>query len=65
MDRLYRFPSLLWRDPLAAIVEKELRSLARTPRFRMVFVMGFTFGVMVWLPMILGRGSRPTARAIS
>ena len=38
------------RDPLAAIVEKELRSLARTPRFRMVFVMGFTFGLMVWLP---------------
>ncbi len=22
----------------------------------MVFVMGFTFGVLVWLPMALGRG---------
>ncbi len=51
----YRSPSLLFRDPLAAIVEKELRSLARTPRFRMIFVMGFSFGVMVWLPLILGR----------
>ncbi len=53
-EAFFRFPRLLWRDPLAAIVEKELRSLARTPRFRMVFVMGFTFGILVWLPMALG-----------
>jgi ABC-2 type transport system permease protein len=50
----YRFPAAFFRDPLAAIVEKELRSLARTPRYRMVFVMGFSFGLMIWLPMILG-----------
>jgi len=50
----FAFPRLLWRDPLAAIVEKELRSLVRTPRFRMVFVMGFTFGILVWLPVVLG-----------
>ena len=55
-ERLYRMPSLLWRDPLAAIVEKELRTLMRSPRFRMVFVMGFTFGLMIWLPMVLRRG---------
>jgi len=54
-DRLYQLPSMFWRDPLAAIVEKELRTLARTPRFRMVFVMGFTFGLMMWLPMVIGR----------
>lgn len=53
-DVFFTFPRLLWRDPLAAIVEKELRSLTRTPRFRMVFVMGFTFGILVWLPMVLG-----------
>jgi ABC-2 type transport system permease protein len=53
-DAFYRFPAALFRDPLAAIVEKELRSLSRTPRYRMVFVMGFSFGIMVWLPMILG-----------
>ena len=56
-ERFFRFPSLLLRDPLASIVEKELRSLSRTPRFRMVFVMGFSFGVMVWLPLVLGRGA--------
>ena len=54
-DRFYRIPGLLFRDPLAAIAEKELRSLARTPRFRMVFVMGFTFGLMVWFPSMIGR----------
>jgi ABC-2 type transport system permease protein len=54
VDAMYRWPSFLWRDPIGAIVEKELRSLARTPRYRMVFVMGFSFGLMVWLPMILG-----------
>jgi ABC-2 type transport system permease protein len=53
-ERFYRMPSLLLRDPLAILVEKELRSLARTPRFRMVFVMGFSFGLMVWLPFVLG-----------
>jgi ABC-2 type transport system permease protein len=52
----YRSPGLVLRDPLAAIVEKELRTLARTPRYRMVFVMGFSFGLMLWLPMVL-RGS--------
>ena len=58
-EAFYGLPSVLWRDPLAAIVEKELRSLVRTPRFRMVFVMGFTFGILVWLPMAIGRsGSR-------
>ena len=52
-ERLYRLPSLFFPDPLGAIVEKELRSLARTPRFRLVFVMGFSFGLVVWLPMML------------
>ncbi len=52
-ERLYRFPSLLLPDPLSAVVEKELRSLVRTPRFRLIFVMGFSFGLIVWLPMML------------
>jgi ABC-2 type transport system permease protein len=55
-ERFYRLPARLWRDPLAAIVEKELRTLSRTPRFRMVFVMGFSFGMLVWLPLVMGRG---------
>lgn len=62
-ERLYRLPSLLLPDPLCAMVEKELRSLVRTPRFRLVFVMGFSFGLVVWLPMML-RG-RVTHSAVS
>ena len=52
-DRVFRLPTLVLPDPLAAIVEKELRSLARTPRFRLVFIMGFSFGILVWLPMVM------------
>ena len=61
IERFYHFPSLLWRDPLAAIVEKELRTLGRSPRFRMVFVMGFSFGLLVWLPMLVGRYADPSS----
>lgn len=58
-EPLYRLPSLILPDPLSAMVEKELRSLVRTPRFRLVFVMGFSFGLVVWLPMVLrGRASQ-------
>jgi ABC-2 type transport system permease protein len=52
--RLFRLPSALLPDPVGAIVEKELRTLSRTPRFRLVFIMGFTFGLVVWLPLVLG-----------
>jgi ABC-2 type transport system permease protein len=54
-ERFFRLPGAVLRDPLAGIVEKELRSLARTPRFRMVFAMGFTFGLAVWFPLIATR----------
>ena len=47
MDRIYRLPSLLLRDPVGAMVEKEIRYLVRSPRFRLVFLMGCTFGLIV------------------
>jgi ABC-2 type transport system permease protein len=57
-ERFYQLPGRFLPDPLAGIVEKELRSLARTPRFRMIFVMGFTFGLLVWFPVIFSGGPR-------
>jgi len=51
----YKLPSALLRDPLGALIEKELRFLTRTPRFRLVFLMGFSFGLLIWLPMMFGR----------
>jgi len=50
-DRLLRLPSTLLPDPVGAMVEKEMRTLARAPRFRVVFIMGFTFGLIIWLPL--------------
>src|SRR5262249_22663153 len=55
MGRFYQIPSKLFPDPFGALVEKEIRFLARSPRFRMVFLMGFTFGLVVWLPMVFNR----------
>ncbi len=53
LELIYRAPSRLFSDPLAAIVEKEIRSLVRSRRFRLLFVMGFTFGALVFLPSVL------------
>ena len=50
VEKMYRWPSALAPDPLAAIIEKELRSLARSPRFRLVFLMGCSFGLVIWVP---------------
>ncbi|MCC7234822.1 MAG: hypothetical protein IT163_05930 [Bryobacterales bacterium] len=59
-ERFYRLPGLFLPDPLGALVEKELRFLSRAPRFRLVFFMGFTFGLLVWLPMTLRPGGGPS-----
>src|SRR5579864_5570732 len=56
IEAFYRLPLLFLPDPMASIVEKELRTLSRTPRFRLVFIMGFSFGLLVWLPIVAGRG---------
>jgi ABC-2 type transport system permease protein len=55
LEQFFRLPSILLRDPLGALIEKEVRFLTRSPRFRLVFLMGFTFGLLVWLPVALGR----------
>src|SRR5579862_940700 len=54
LDALLRIPSRLLADPLGVLIEKEIRFLTRSPRFRLVFLMGFTFGLLVWLPVALG-----------
>jgi ABC-2 type transport system permease protein len=55
---LYTWPARLFAEPLAALIEKEIRILTRSSRFRVVFVMGFTFGLLVWVPMSLGSSHR-------
>jgi ABC-2 type transport system permease protein len=53
----YQLPNALLPDPLGALIEKELRSLSRAPRFRLVFLMGFSFGLLIWAPIAFGRAS--------
>jgi ABC-2 type transport system permease protein len=53
----YQLPNALLPDPLAALIEKELRFLSRAPRFRLVFLMGFSFGLLIWGPIAFGRVS--------
>jgi ABC-2 type transport system permease protein len=52
-------PGRLFRDPKAALIEKELRSLVRMPRFRVMFGMACFFGLLIFIPMTL----RGTANA--
>jgi ABC-2 type transport system permease protein len=53
----YQLPNAIFRDPLGALIEKELRFLSRAPRFRLVFLMGFSFGLLIWAPIAFGRTS--------
>ncbi|HTA69847.1 MAG TPA: hypothetical protein VK776_16280 [Bryobacteraceae bacterium] len=57
IEWIYRLPSALLPDPLAALIEKELRFLSRAPRFRLVFLMGFSFGLLIWAPIAFGQAS--------
>ncbi len=54
-DPLFRLPGRFLRDPVAAMVEKDLRSLSRSSGARQAFIMGFTFGILILLP----RGGAP------
>lgn len=42
-----RIPSTFLPDPQAALVEKEFLSLLRSPRFRLLFLMGAFFSVII------------------
>ncbi len=63
-DRLFRLPERFLPDPLAAMVEKELRTLTRIPRFRMVYAMSCFFGLVVFLPRRGGRSGFFTENAL-
>jgi len=52
-ELFFSVPRRLLPDPLAAIIEKELRFLSRSPRFRVLFMMGFSFGLLIFMPNFL------------
>ncbi len=55
-DWVYRFPSRVLPDPLGMLVEKEFRFLSRASRFRLAFMMGFSFGLIIWFPLAFRQG---------
>ena len=55
LDVALRFATSVFKDPMAALVDKEIRFLSRSPRFRLLFLMGFSFGLLIWLPMTIRR----------
>ncbi len=52
----FSLPSAILPDPYGILVEKEIRSMSRAPRFRLVFIMGFTFSMLIWLPIAIREG---------
>ncbi len=50
----------VFRDPLGALIQKELQSLARMPRFRVLFGMSCILGIVVFVPAALN-GNDPTS----
>jgi len=46
----------LFQDPIAALVQKELRSLVRMPRVRVMFGMACIFSAVIFLPIVMGEG---------
>jgi len=51
LERVMQLLPKLLPDPLGVLVEKEIRVLSRSARFRLVFLMGFSFGLLIWLPL--------------
>jgi ABC-2 type transport system permease protein len=60
LERLFRILPTLLRDPLGVLVEKEIRLLTRSARFRLVFLMGFSFGLLIWLPIAFKGSDSPS-----
>lgn len=56
--RLLDWPARLFRDPLASLLQKELRSLLRMPRFRVLFGMACIFGVIIFIPITFNQDVR-------
>ena len=54
---LLSIPGRIFADPLAVLIEKEIRTLVRMPRFRVIFGMSCLFSVMIFFPLAQGSAS--------
>ena len=51
-ERIAGLPLRFLPEPLATLVQKELLTLPRVPRFRTLFLMGAFFSLIIWLPYL-------------
>ena len=54
--RISEWPARVFKDPLAALLQKELQSLLRMPRFRVMFGMSCILGLVVFGSSALNSG---------
>lgn len=60
IEKIVRYPARFLPDPIGAIFEKETLSLSRMAPFRLIFLMGCSLGVILWLPRVFnGRAASP------
>jgi ABC-2 type transport system permease protein len=59
LERVADLPLRIFPEPLATLVQKELLTLPRVPRFRMLFLMGVFFSLIVFAPFLLQPGGAP------
>lgn len=55
------WPSRIFSDPLAALIQKEMQSLVRMPKFRVLFGMSCILGIAVFVPAALNSGDPASA----
>jgi len=59
LERVADLPLRIFPEPLATLVQKELLMLPRVPRFRMLFLMGAFFSLIIWIPFLSKPGGAP------
>jgi ABC-2 type transport system permease protein len=52
-ESLFRIPAHFLPDPMAALIEKELRTLVRISRFRVAYFMSCFFGIVLYFPVLM------------
>ena len=60
LERIADLPLRIFPEPLATLVQKELLTLPRVPRFRTLFLMGAFFSLIVFVPFLSQPGGAPS-----
>lgn len=59
LERIADLPLRIFPEPLATLIQKELLTLPRVPRFRTLFLMGTFFSLVIFIPYLSKPGGAP------